>query len=97
VTSKSKFLDFRRTYGDHIARHHTVKNLKCPHCEQLFSRKSFLTEHVRQSHVMCNLVCKFCQKVSANLKTLTSHMLYVHDYRLDTSQDIIFSDQVSIL
>ena len=85
-------LCYRRTFSDHNARHHAAKNLKCPHCSHCFARKAFLTEHIRQYHILCNLVCKFCKKVSSNLKTLTQHLLFVHDYRIDTAQDIIFAD-----
>ena len=80
--------------NDHMAKFHAEKRLPCPHCDQRFGRKQFLTEHIRKNHELRQVVCKFCKKVYANYRTLSSHLLFVHEYRFSSNSDIIFAKDV---
>ena len=65
----------------HIKSIHGSKDLKCPLCDYITSRKDVLKIHIEAVHEgLKNFDCKFCGKLFSQNSNLKKHLKRVHKY-----------------
>ena len=80
---------------DHNMSEHAQKNLTCDTCGKKFARRTHLNKHNRDKHLLVNLKCKFCSKLFSTIKTLKVHLIFVHDYRMESKEQVLFGSKDS--
>ena len=74
----NKVFGSKKRLSKHINDVHSIRNLKCPHCDYQTNRQRNLTDHVLSVHEK-PLVCEYCKKSFGKQHILEIHINHIHN------------------